>query len=202
MLGEGLVFACLRSIPFPHSLAGCFPKSPTNRFRPHSATKHKTQLVAPKANLFLKSSSWKSSAAGLPMLRAFSRAISRRGWRGSNAFSPRFYKAIGARPSTQEAARHNQPRTPLAESLCRQLAASVQQACSVFDLQTRMTSGRRNDESNPDCTAGGERTAGHRDSDQGVRGWIMASRSGSRAAHPDALIEVRVKMRLLPPAPA
>jgi carbamoyltransferase len=135
MLGEGARLRLLRSIPFPHSLGWLFSQvTELIGFRPHS-DEHKTQWLGLEGEpvfekLFVEILSGGSADAPQLQSRYFTPGLA-----GSNAFSPRFYKAIGSQPSTQEAAPPNQPRTLLAESLCRQLAASVQQACSVVAAQ-------------------------------------------------------------------
>jgi carbamoyltransferase len=54
------------------------------------------------------------------------------GLAGHIAFSPKFYLAVGVDPAIGKAAETGSPRPPIPESLRRQLAASVQQACGAL----------------------------------------------------------------------
>jgi carbamoyltransferase len=139
MLGEGTRLHLLRSIPFPHSLGWVFSQvTQLIGFRPHG-DEHKTQWLGLEGEptfekLFVEMLG--GGAADQPHLQSqyFTPGLS-----GSSAFSPRFYESIGVEPSTQQAIPNNLPRIPLAESLCRQLAASVQQACSIVAAQIAET---------------------------------------------------------------
>jgi carbamoyltransferase len=131
MLGEGNRLRLVRSIPFPHSLGWLFSQvTQLIGFTPR-ADEHKTQWLGLEGepvfeSLFLEILGGKTTE--LPKLQS---RFFTPGFVGSIAFSPRFYEAIGVEPSTQESAPNNLPRSPLSESLRRNLAASVQQACSA-----------------------------------------------------------------------
>jgi carbamoyltransferase len=135
MLGEGSRLRLLRSIPFPHSLGWLFSQV-TELIGFHShGDEHKTQWLGLEGEpafekLFVEILGGGSSGAPRLALRYFTPGLA-----GSTAFSPRFYEAIGVEPSTRQAAPNNLPRTPLSQSLCQQLAASVQQACAVVAAQ-------------------------------------------------------------------
>ena len=131
MLGEGNRLRLLRSIPFPHSLGWVFSQvTELIGFNSH-VDEHKTQWLGLEGDpvfekLFVEILG--GDCAHVPRLqtRYFTPGLA-----GSIAFSPRFYEAIGVEPATHQAAPNNLPRKPLAESLRRQLAASVQQAGAV-----------------------------------------------------------------------
>jgi carbamoyltransferase len=154
MLGEGARLRLLRSIPFPHSLGWLFSQvTELIGFIPHR-DEHKTQWLGLEGEpvfekLFLEILG--RDAGTFPRLqsRYFTRGLA-----GSCAFSPAFFGAIGVDPVTRKAAPNDLPRAPLAEPLRRQLAASVQQACSVLAAELaenyrKQTSGKEL------CLAGG-----------------------------------------------
>lgn len=131
MLGEGTRLRLLRSIPFPHSPAWLFSQvTKLLGFTPHS-DEHKTQWLGLEGQpafekLFLEILGGASSDIPRLQSRYFTPGLA-----GSIAFSPQFYRAIGTEPFTQKATPSNLPRVPLPDALRRQLAASVQQACSI-----------------------------------------------------------------------
>jgi carbamoyltransferase len=135
MLGEGSRLQWVRSIPFPHSLGWLF--SQVTRligFSTHG-DEHKTQWMGLEGDpafesLFVEILGGKTADAPHLRSRFFTRGLV-----GSTAFSSHFYQAIGVQLATAEDARNNLPRMPLPGTLCRQLAASVQQACSVVAAQ-------------------------------------------------------------------
>ena len=132
MFGEGARLRLLRSIPFPHSLGWLFSQvTELIGFVPHR-DEHKTQWLGLEGEavfekLFLEMLRRASGEAPRLQSRYFTPGLA-----GSVAFSPEFYRAIGVEPVSRRAAPNNLPRAPLAEPLRRQLAASVQQACSTL----------------------------------------------------------------------
>jgi len=128
-LGEGNRLRVLESIPFPHSPAWIFSQiTDLIGFTPH-ADEHKTQWLGMEGEpvfeaLFLEM--MRRAPGKLPRLatRYFNAGLA-----GHIAFSPKFYRAVGVDPATGKAAETGSPRPPVAETLRRQLAASVQQAC-------------------------------------------------------------------------
>ena len=135
MLGEGARLRLLRSIPFPHSLGWLFSQvTEMIGFTPHR-DEHKTQWLGLEGEpvfeaLFLEILRGPSGEVPHLQSRYFTP-----GFAGRVSFSPLFYKAIGVEPAAHKAAPNNLPRAPLAEPLCRQLAASVQLACSTLAAQ-------------------------------------------------------------------
>ena len=135
LLGEGARLRLLRSIPYPHSPAWLFSQvTELIGFTPHR-DEHKTQWLGLEGEpalekLFLEILGSPSGQAPRLQPRYFTPGLA-----GRVAFSPLFYKAIGVEPVAQDAAPNNLPRAPLAESLRRQLAASVQTACSTLAAQ-------------------------------------------------------------------
>lgn len=135
MLGEGGRLHLVRSIPFPHSLGWLF--SQVTRligFSTHG-DEHKTQWLGLQGDpafesLFVEILGGQTADSPCLQSRFFTRGLV-----GSTAFSPCFYEAIGVQPATAREAPNNLPPAPLPESLRRQLAASVQQACSVVAAQ-------------------------------------------------------------------
>jgi carbamoyltransferase len=154
MLGEGARLRLLRSISFPHSLGWLFSQvTELIGFNPHG-DEHKTQWMGLEGEpvfeaLFLDILGGASGESPRLQSRYFTPGLA-----GSVAFSPQFYRAIGVEPVTQKAAPNNLPRVPLAEPLRRQLAASVQQACST--LAARLAEGFRQATGAKElCLAGG-----------------------------------------------
>jgi carbamoyltransferase len=151
MLGEGSRLRLLHSIPFPHSLGWLFSQvTELIGFHQHS-DEHKTQWMGLEGEpvfekLFLEIMGGGTSGAPRIQSRYFTPGLA-----GSVAFSPRFYQEIGAPLSSQS---NNGPRAPFPEALCRQLAASVQQACATIAAQiaehARMATGAKSL-----CLAGG-----------------------------------------------
>jgi carbamoyltransferase len=135
MLGEGSRLRLLRSIPFPHSLGWLFSQvTELIGFRQHG-DEHKTQWVGLEGEpvfekLFVEMMGGGAGDAPKIQSRYFTPGLA-----GSVAFSPRFYEAIGVQQAGSELAPNNAPRSPLPQSLCRQLAASVQQACASIAVQ-------------------------------------------------------------------
>jgi carbamoyltransferase len=129
-LGEDTRLRILRSIPFPHSPAWVFSQvTDLIGFEPH-ADEHKTQWIGLEGepvfeDLFLKL--LRGSAGKWPHLAA---SYFNRGLAGRIAFSPKFYRAVGVDPAIGKAAEDGSPRPQIPEPLCKQLAASVQQACA------------------------------------------------------------------------
>jgi carbamoyltransferase len=129
-LGEDTRLRILQSIPFPHSPAWVFSQvTDLIGFEPH-ADEHKTQWLGLEGepvfeDLFLKL--LRGSAGKWPHLAAsyFSRGLA-----GRIAFSPKFYRAVGVDPAVGKAAEDGSARPQIPEQLCKQLAASVQQACA------------------------------------------------------------------------
>jgi carbamoyltransferase len=135
MSGEGSRLRLLRSIPFPHSLGWVFSQiTELIGFHPHS-DEHKTQWLGLEGEPVFEKLFVEILGGGTAHTPHIQSRYFTPGLAGSTAFSPRFYKAIGVEPSTGEAAPNNLPRAPLSESLCRQLAASVQQACATVAAQ-------------------------------------------------------------------
>jgi carbamoyltransferase len=153
MLGEGGRLRLLRSIPFPNSLGWLF--SQVTRligFGAHG-DEHKTQWLGLEGDpsfesLFVEILGGNNADAPRLQSRFFTRGLV-----GSSAFSPLFFEAIGVRLAPDDAP-NNLPRAPLPDSLRRQLAASVQQACAVVAARiaerARSTTGAREL-----CLAGG-----------------------------------------------
>ena len=135
MLGEGARLRLLRSISFPHSLGWIFSQvTELIGFTPHR-DEHKTQWLGLEGQpvfqaLFLEILGGPSGEGPHLQSRYFTP-----GFAGRVSFSPLFYRAIGVEPAARKAAPNNLPRAPLAEPLCRQLAASVQLACSTLAAQ-------------------------------------------------------------------
>jgi carbamoyltransferase len=129
-LGEDTRLRILRSIPFPHSPAWVFSQvTDLIGFEPH-ADEHKTQWIGLQGepvfeDLFLQV--LRGSAGTWPHLAA---RYFNRGLAGRLAFSPKFYRAVGVDPAIGKAAEDGSPRPQMPEPLCKQLAASVQQACA------------------------------------------------------------------------
>ncbi len=129
-LGEDTRLRILRSIPFPHSPAWVFSQvTDLIGFEPH-ADEHKTQWLGLEGepvfeDLFLRL--LRGSAGKWPHLAA---SYFNRGLAGRIAFSPKFYRAVGVDPAIGKAAESGSTRPQIPEQLCKQLAASVQQACA------------------------------------------------------------------------
>src|SRR3979490_1941091 len=129
-LGEDTRLRILRSIPFPHSPAWIFSQvTDLIGFEPH-ADEHKTQWLGLEGkpvfeDLFFKL--LRGSVGKWPHLAA---RYFNRGHAGSIAFSPKFYRAVGVDPAIGKAAESGSTRPQIPEQLCKQLAASVQQACA------------------------------------------------------------------------
>jgi carbamoyltransferase len=129
-LGEGSRLRTLLSIPFPHSPAWIFSQvTDLIGFEPH-ADEHKTQWLGLEGepefeNIFLEL--LRGSAGKSPRLatRYFNKGLA-----GRIAFSSKFYRAVGVDPAVGKAAESGLPRPQIPETLRRQLAASVQQACA------------------------------------------------------------------------
>jgi carbamoyltransferase len=130
-LGEGTHLRILESIPFPNSPAWVFSQvTDLIGFTPHG-DEHKTQWLGLEGDpafesLFLEL--FRRSPGKLPRL---ANAWFNAGLAGHIAFSPKFYRAVGVDPAIGKAAETGSPRPPISESLRKQLAASVQQACGV-----------------------------------------------------------------------
>ncbi len=128
-LGEGCGLKTIESIPFPHSPAWFFSQvSDLLGFAPHG-DEHKTQWLGLDGDpvfekLFLEI--LRRSPGKLPHLAS---DYFNAGLAGHIAFSPKFYRAVGVDPAIGKAAEAGSPRPPISESLRKQLAASIQQAC-------------------------------------------------------------------------
>jgi carbamoyltransferase len=129
-IGEDTRLRMLRSIAFPHSPAWIFSQvTDLIGFQPH-ADEHKTQWLGLEGepvfeDLFL--GMLRSSKGKWPHLAA---SYFNRGLAGRIAFSPKFYRAVGVDPAVGKAAETGSTRPQIPEPLCKQLAASVQQACA------------------------------------------------------------------------
>ena len=128
-LGEDTRLRILQSIPYPHSPAWIFSQiTELIGFEPH-ADEHKTQWLGLDGepvfeDLFL--GMLRVSAGKLPRL---STSFFNRGLAGRIAFSSKFYRAIGVDPSVGKAVESGSRRPAIPETLRKNLAASVQQAC-------------------------------------------------------------------------
>jgi carbamoyltransferase len=131
-LGEGNRLRVLESITFPNSPAWIFSQiTDLIGFTPH-ADEHKTQWLGLEGDpafepLFLEM--LRRAPGKLPRLAT---GYFNAGLAGHIAFSPKFYRAVGVDPAIGKAAETGSPRPPIPESLRRQLAASVQQACGAL----------------------------------------------------------------------
>ena len=121
-LGEGNRIRVLRSIPFPHSLGWVYSQvTDLLGFQPHQ-DEHKTQWLSLEGEpAFAKVLLEMLRRRPGPMPRLDGGYLNR-GLAGRIAFSPKFYRRLGA-PSADTA--------ELGETLRRQLASSLQQACAV-----------------------------------------------------------------------
>jgi carbamoyltransferase len=133
-LGEGTELRALRTFAFPHSLGWIFSQVTTLLgFEPHRE-EHKTQWLGITGepvflDLFLRIFRRRRGAA-----LQLDPTYFNRGFAGRVAFSPKFYRGIGLDPETaSRAAKGEKPE--ISETLRRQLAASVQQACALAAVE-------------------------------------------------------------------
>ncbi len=131
-LGEGNQLKVIESIPFPHSPAWIFSQiTDLIGFAPHG-DEHKTQWLGLEGDpvfdeLFLEI--LRRSPGKLPHLAT---GYFNSGLAGHIAFSPKFYRAVGVDPAIGKAAETGSSRPPISDTLRRQLASSVQQACCTI----------------------------------------------------------------------
>jgi carbamoyltransferase len=153
-LGEGSRLRMLKSIPFPHSLGWAFSKvTDLIGFQAHQ-DEHKTQWLGMQGEpvferLFLDV--LRREPGGPPRLS--SRYVTRHSG-GRIGFSSRFYKAIGFTPGDGRRAVTSGPQQPLAEPLRRQLAASIQRACTTIVAELAETY-RKQTKTKDLCLGGG-----------------------------------------------
>ncbi|MBI3669956.1 MAG: carbamoyltransferase [Acidobacteria bacterium] len=130
-LGEGNRIRTLRTIPFPHSLGWVFTQvTDLLGFAPHRS-EHKTQWLSLEGepmfkDLFLEM--LRPTPGALPRLHS---SYFNRGLAGRIAFSKKFYRRLGIEPPASSGERQGSRGAALSETLRRQLAASVQQACAT-----------------------------------------------------------------------
>ncbi len=128
-LGEGNRIRVLRAIAFPHSLGWVYSQvTDLLGFTPHRS-EHKTQWLSLEGEpvfkaLFLEM--LRPAPGSLPHLDS---SYFNRGLAGRIAFSKKFYRRLGIEVPSSSDERHGSRGTELSETLKRQMAASVQQAC-------------------------------------------------------------------------
>jgi len=153
-LGEGSRIRVLQSITFPHSLGWVYSQvTELLGFKPRR-DEHKTQWLSLEGEpafekLFLEM--FRRAPAALPHLDF---SYFNRGLAGHIAFSKKFYARLGIEPPASSGAPQGLRRTELGETLRRQLAASVQQACAVVVAELAEAY-RRQTGANALCLAGG-----------------------------------------------
>jgi len=129
-LGEGTRLRVLDTVAFPHSLGWIYSQvTDLLGFTPHR-DEHKTQWLslegAPEfANVFLEM--LRRAPGELPRLNF---SYFNRGLAGRVAFSKKFYRRLGTDSDSASRARDASPGAGFSETLRRQLASSVQQACA------------------------------------------------------------------------
>jgi carbamoyltransferase len=121
-LGEGNRIRVLRSIPFPHSLGWVFSQvTELLGFKPHQ-DEHKTQWLSLEGEPAFEKVFLQMLRRGPGVVPRLDGSYFNRGLAGRIAFSQKFYRSLGV--ASAESA--------LGETLRRQLASSVLQACAVI----------------------------------------------------------------------
>ncbi len=121
-LGEGNGIRVLRSIPFPHSLGWVYSQvTDLVGFKSHQ-DEHKTQWLSLEGEPAFEKVFLEILRQGEGPLPRLDRSYFNRGLAGRVAFSQKFYQRLGITAGSAAG---------LSETLRRQLASSVQQACAA-----------------------------------------------------------------------